>query len=172
MREIAFHQPDTAAMERLLAAHPEDRAGVVLRLAWLVGLTRDEIVSLVWDNVAFDAGVVRIAGREAPLDVETARCLRAWEREKSSPPHELLVAICRRYGVSADYLLGLTDVDPAYVRRRRLEYFGAEELRALREFEDFLYWRRHRRRAEEDALDAVLRTEDRYTDGKGPVHAE
>lgn len=32
--------------------------------------------------------------------------IRSWEQEKSSPPHELLVKICRLYHVSADYLLG------------------------------------------------------------------
>ena len=49
--------------------------------------------------------------------------IRSWEQEKSSPPHELLVKICRLYHVSADYLLGLTSIDPAYVQRRRLESF-------------------------------------------------
>ena len=50
--------------------------------------------------------------------------IRSWEQEKSSPPHELLVKICRLYHVSADYLLGLTSIDPAYVQRRRLESFS------------------------------------------------
>ena len=39
--------------------------------------------------------------------------IRSWEQEKSSPPHELLVSICKIYEVSSDYLLGLSDVDPA-----------------------------------------------------------
>ena len=78
--------------------------------------------------------------------------VRSWEREKSSPPHELLVALCRRYSVTSDYLLGLSDVDPAYVQRRRLEFFDAEELRDLREFEEFLYWRKRRRRAEQSYI--------------------
>ena len=48
----------------------------------------------------------------------------SWEQEKSEPSHEILVRLCRKYGVSSDYLLGLSDVDPAYVRRR------AEKLQA------------------------------------------
>ena len=72
--------------------------------------------------------------------------VRSWEREKSSPP------LCRRYSVTSDYLLGLSDVDPAYVQRRRLEFFDAEELRDLREFEEFLYWRKRRRRAEQSYI--------------------
>ena len=39
--------------------------------------------------------------------------IRSWEYEKSSPSHEMLIAICKLYGTSADYLLGLSDVDPS-----------------------------------------------------------
>ena len=74
--------------------------------------------------------------------------VRSWEREKSSPPHELLILLCRRYGVTSDYLLGLSDIDPSYLQRRRLERFVAEELRDLREYEEFLYWRKRRRQSE------------------------
>ena len=30
--------------------------------------------------------------------------VRSWEQEKSSPSHDALVAICRLYRISADYL--------------------------------------------------------------------
>ena len=67
--------------------------------------------------------------------------VRAWEQEKSSPNHEMLVAICHLYHVSADYLLGLSDVDPAYVQRQRLEKFTKEELAELRSYEEYLIWK-------------------------------
>ncbi len=38
--------------------------------------------------------------------------VRAWEQEKSLPPSDALLAICKLYGTAADYLLGLTDIDP------------------------------------------------------------
>lgn len=72
----------------------------------------------------------------------TVSAVRSWEQDKSSPPHETLVSICRLYQVSADYLLGLTRVDPMYVQRRRLEDFSQEELDQLRDFEEFLRWRK------------------------------
>lgn len=68
--------------------------------------------------------------------------VRSWEQEKSAPNHDDLVRICRLYGVSADYLLGLSDVDPAYTQRRRLEMFSEEELDDLAEYEKFLLWKR------------------------------
>lgn len=78
MRETAFHQPDTEAMERLLVAHSCDRAGVVLRLAWRAGLTRDEIASLDWERVDIAAALLRLGEREVPMEEETARCLGQW----------------------------------------------------------------------------------------------
>lgn len=72
--------------------------------------------------------------------------VRSWENEKSSPSHEMLVSICRLYQVSADYLLGLTRVDPMYVQRRRLENFSREELEELKDFEEFLLWRKNSRK--------------------------
>ena len=70
----------------------------------------------------------------------------SWEQEKSSPSYELLVSICKLYQVSADYLLGLTRVDPMYVQRRRLEEFSQEELDLLRDFEEFLRRRKGHRK--------------------------
>ncbi len=65
-----------------------------------------------------------------------------WEQGKSEPSHEFLVKICRLYNVSADYLLGISDVDPAYVQRRRGGTLSREELSELEQFERFLLWRR------------------------------
>lgn len=72
----------------------------------------------------------------------TISAVRSWEQGKSSPPHETLVSICRLYQVSADYLLGLTRIDPVYMQQRRLENFSQEELDQLRAFEEFLMWRK------------------------------
>lgn len=65
----------------------------------------------------------------------TVSAVRSWEQEKSSPSHETLVSICRLYNVSADYLLGLTRIE-------RLEEFTREELARIREFEEFLKWKK------------------------------
>lgn len=72
----------------------------------------------------------------------TVSTIRSWEQEKSSPPHEMLVCICRLYHVSSDYLLGLSDVDPAYVQRQRLESFSKRELAELKNYEEYLMWKK------------------------------
>jgi len=68
--------------------------------------------------------------------------VRAWEQEKSSPSHEMLVSVCKLYRVSADYLLGLSNIDPAYEQKRRLAQFTKIELDMIRNYEDFLLWKR------------------------------
>ena len=77
----------------------------------------------------------------AKLDV-VFHTVSSWEQGKSEPCHDLLVKICQLYNVSADYLLGISDVDPAYVQRRRIEHFTQEELSHLKDVEQFLLWRR------------------------------
>ena len=67
--------------------------------------------------------------------------VRSWEQEKSSPPEEMLVAICRLYNVTSDFLLGLSDEDPLWAGRR-YERFTTEERVEIRCFEDYLLWKR------------------------------
>lgn len=68
--------------------------------------------------------------------------IRSWEQEKSAPSHEMLVHICRLYQVSSDYLLGLSNIDPAYEQRHRLEQFSPEELGDIRKYESYLLWKK------------------------------
>lgn len=68
--------------------------------------------------------------------------VRSWEQERNSPSHELLVQICRLYNVSSDFLLGLTRIE-------RPEEFTREELAQIREFEEFLMWKKHKKRRQE-----------------------
>ena len=70
--------------------------------------------------------------------------IRSWEQETSSPSHEMLIDICHLYQVSSDYLLGLTDMDPAYRKNRQNVALTSEEIRELRRFEEFLLWQRKR----------------------------
>lgn len=74
----------------------------------------------------------------------TVSTVRSWEQEKSSPSYETLVHICRLYHVSSDYLLGLSDVDPAYVQRQRLQNFTKKELADLKNYEEYLMWKKQR----------------------------
>ena len=76
----------------------------------------------------------------------TVSTVRSWEQEKSSPSHDMLVQICRLYYVSSDYLLGLTDVDPAYLKHQQSEKLTSEELAELRKYAEYLLWKKKHRK--------------------------
>ncbi len=65
-----IHQPDEAAMLRLLQDNVQNTAGTILRLAWLQGLTREEICALTWDQVSFAEQQINLPDRNVPIDAE------------------------------------------------------------------------------------------------------
>ena len=71
------------------------------------------------------------------LNVATST-IRSWEYEKSSPNHEMLIAICRYYGTSADYLLGLTDIAPSDEARKQRQRLTEEEQNEMHRYEEYL----------------------------------
>ena len=75
--------------------------------------------------------------------------VQAWELGKSSPNHDMLVTLCRMYQISADYLLGLTDIGPAYTKRRQ-ETLNADNLAALQSYEEFLHWKQRNKRQQNE----------------------
>ena len=67
----------------------------------------------------------------------TLSAVRCWEQEKSSPSHEMLIAICKLYGTSADYLLGLTDIDPSDEARKQRQRLTEEEQNEMHRYEEY-----------------------------------
>lgn len=68
--------------------------------------------------------------------------VRAWEQDKSSPDHSTLVAICRRYHTSSDFLLGLSDYDPSDKARLQRQRLTEEEQNEMHRYEEYLLWKR------------------------------
>lgn len=68
--------------------------------------------------------------------------VRAWEQEKNLPPSDALLAICKLYGTSADYLLGLTDIDPSDEARKQRQRLTEEEQNEMHRYEEYLLWKR------------------------------
>lgn len=70
----------------------------------------------------------------------TKYTVSSWEQEKSEPNHEMLVTICRLYGVASDYLLGLSNVDPVYLAQK-IGGLSKEDQTILQEVREYLIWR-------------------------------
>ena len=68
--------------------------------------------------------------------------IRAWEQGKSYPFSNVLLAICKLYGTSADYLLGLTDIDPSDEARKQRQRLTEEEQNEMHRYEEYLLWKR------------------------------
>lgn len=88
---------DEAALRRLLEREQTGPEALVLRLAWLEGLTREEIAALTWEQVSFLDNRLELPGRMVPLDQEVRSFL--WKlreareaREEPGDPHVLLSA--------------------------------------------------------------------------------
>ena len=68
----------------------------------------------------------------------TVWAVSAWEQGRNSPPSDVLLAICKLYGTSADYLLGLTDIDPSDEARKQ----HIAEQNEMHRYEEYLLWKR------------------------------
>ena len=88
---------DEAALRRLLEREQTGPEALVLRLAWLEGLTREEIAALTWEQVSFLDDRLELPDRMIPLDSEVRGVL--WKlheakeaREEPGDPYVLLSA--------------------------------------------------------------------------------
>ncbi len=69
--------------------------------------------------------------------------VKSWERENSSPNHDIVVAICKMYNVSADFLLGVSDIDPTFSERPR-EKLNQQSRKLIELFEEFMLYKQSR----------------------------
>ena len=91
MREYVVNQPDEAAMRRILEAEPASPEGVILRLAWQQGLSRDEISDLTWEQVSFLDDRLELPDRMIPLEAEVRSCLwRLFQAHSEVSPYVVL----------------------------------------------------------------------------------
>lgn len=67
----------------------------------------------------------------------TLSTIQSWEQGKSSPNHDMLVAICKEYGVTSDYLLGLSATDPVFEKQAEVR-LSPDNYMLLKRFEAFL----------------------------------
>jgi len=89
---------EEAALRRLLEREQTGPEGLVLRLAWLEGLTREEIAALTWAQVSFLDERLELPDRMVPLDPEVRSFLwrlheaREARGAEGEDPHVLLSA--------------------------------------------------------------------------------
>ena len=83
MREYVVNRPDAGAMRTLLERE-SDPEGVIVRLAWLAGLSRDEIAALCWEQVSFMDERLELPDRTIPMTEQLRGYLwRLYQNRKS-----------------------------------------------------------------------------------------
>ena len=68
--------------------------------------------------------------------------LSHYENGIREPGLTFVVKACDYYGVSADYLLGLTDIDPSDEARKQRQRLTEEEQNEMHRYEEYLLWKR------------------------------
>lgn len=130
MDTYTVHRPDEAAVRRLLDKHPYDAVGMAVRLAWLAGLMRSEIVALRWGDVNFLNQELTLPDRSVPLSPEL---------------EGYLVRMSERMDWGSDYVL-LSDrlhrpLQPqpvSHMVRKALDEEGQQEVRLIDLRHDFI----------------------------------
>ena len=123
MEPYTVHRPDEAAIRRILEKHPYDAVGMAVRLAWMAGLLRNEIVSVRWDAVNFLNQEIELPDRSIPLCPEL---------------EEYLARMSERLDWGSNYVL-LSDrlhkpMQPqpvSHIVRRALDEEGQREVRGM-----------------------------------------
>lgn len=91
MREYIVNRPDEDAMRRILERERTGPESAVLRLAWLEGLSRDEIAALTWEQISFLDDRLELPDRMVPLDRELRTYLwRLHENRGGNSPYVVL----------------------------------------------------------------------------------
>ncbi|WP_298021586.1 tyrosine-type recombinase/integrase [uncultured Dysosmobacter sp.] len=70
-----INRPDETAMRRLLTENPDNTIGIILRLAWLQGMAREEICNLTWADISMEKNLILLGDRSIPLAEETRECI-------------------------------------------------------------------------------------------------
>ena len=82
----------------IMNAEPPELASVVIGLAWRAGLTRHEIWMLTWDDVDCEVAVMRVQGREVPIEPELTDLLTRWRDVTAKIAREPFVVILKSKG--------------------------------------------------------------------------
>lgn len=91
-------QVDEFKLWKVLQAERGTTAGLAMWLGWQLGLQAQEMISLTWREVDFEAGAIYLSDREIPLTSTVRRLLEEEyaRRKPGEDPHILLTEQSRR----------------------------------------------------------------------------
>lgn len=129
MKQV-INRPDELAMRKLLKDNPTNTLGIILRLAWLQGMSREEICNLTWADLCMEKRLIVLKNREIPLDPDTEQCIyrRVALYARTAP----YVVISERYNDM------LAPGSVSRIVRRALDQAGMQQVRLVDLRHDFI----------------------------------
>lgn len=107
-------RPDEAAMRRILDRYSDSPEGIILRLAWLEGLSRKELNELTWDQVDFETQNLLLQDRTIPLEPSVAECLQKRYEQYSAISERVIIADRGKKPMTlGELLFSVVDIDLA-----------------------------------------------------------
>lgn len=128
---ILFYRPDRALLETMLSRAGDRMVAVVIRLAWQLGLQRQEIHQLTWEQIDLEAPVVRLPDREIPIPTELQSYLERIQTKRHKTRTGAVVLTDR------DGLLPIEN-HLSYVVRQWMNSIGQQQVRLLDLRYDFM----------------------------------
>ena len=114
-----IHRPDTGLLQKALIQDTAVPDSIIIRLAWQMGLTRDEIRTLRWCSVDLQNRTAQVSGRSVPIPEDVAEALDRLEGVKL-PNSNVLYSSRGRI---------LTATNISYIAKRFLERHGITDCR-------------------------------------------
>lgn len=103
--ELRLREVDRMAVQRLIDREYDSLAGIILRLAWQLGLTRQEIHRLKWSQFSTDFSSVVVEGRTIPLESSVGLFFESLC--ETSIAEEVVVSSIRKAPISEQYISAL-----------------------------------------------------------------
>ena len=91
MAQNEFTRPDELAVQRVVSLYKGYHVEVIIRLAWNVGLFREEMYNLKWSDISFQEKTIQLPDRTVPMDDEVAECLERRSKTKQGQMLEHVV---------------------------------------------------------------------------------
>lgn len=122
MINYELNRPDPDAMNQLLSENWDSASGVIVRLAWYLGLMRGEIRTLSWPQIDFDGAVVRLSGRAVPIPQDMLSYLKRLQSARTG---------AFGYIVVSDKGLPFTEQYISKLARQALDRVGQTSVRLI-----------------------------------------
>jgi len=117
------NRPDYEAMTNLLNSNKFNAVGVILRLAWKLGLMREEIFDLTWDQIDLHASVLHLGDRRIPLSAEMREYLINLRERNGTAQNNVLISDKLKKPMAAQHI--------SRVARTALDTVGLKDVRLI-----------------------------------------